>query len=203
MRIGDKGQVLRACRLLGELAAVQRPTAEWGLCFSRLEIVGERPGLLVESPARKTVRLDLKWDCTREALRCQLAAQGLPASPEPPGHDACLWTPRPDASSLIKHAYVLRELALSADAFYNYDIGQSWRGTVLDIAYQETSTDLLVEVDGKPWRIRQKIRTSRPGSLTGVAYSLMDQITGLVEGTHPVPSEDVREGTVILYSGRA
>lgn len=83
MRIGDPIRVGRGCRLLGEVAAVQRSNAGAGLCFSRVDLADDRGALLVHHPDRAPLHLDVEYGISRTDLRTlrrifQLRASAVP-----------------------------------------------------------------------------------------------------------------------------
>ncbi|MEU4541127.1 hypothetical protein AB0G15_40470 [Streptosporangium sp. NPDC023825] len=196
MRIGDTVQVRRACGLVFTVQGIQRFNAETGLCFARIGLIGERASLTVQHPDHPPVHLKVDYDISRQALRALLAAQSLPLDPEPADYDATMRTPHPHNSGELRHGYALYEIC-DTSAWDSYHKGRSWQGELTDILYAPTSTDLLVRLDGVPWRVRVKL-SSESGDLIGIAYSVVDNISTLMEAPSPDQREQVRHGEALI-----
>lgn len=196
MRLGDTAQVQRACGLLGQVQAIQRFNAEAGLCFTRIGLTGERASLVAEHPDHPLLHLEVDYSISRQALRALLTEQGLPAPPEPADHDYIMVTPRPNGPGPIRHGYALRELC-DTGAWTRYHEGRSWQGEITDIVDEPASTDLLVRLDGVPWRVTVKLSVREWGDLVGAAYSVVDRISTLVDTPSAVQREQMRHGEVL------
>ncbi|MBG0825953.1 hypothetical protein HS048_35365 [Planomonospora sp. ID91781] len=205
MRIGDTAQVRRACGLIANVQGIQRFNAEAGLRFARIGLTGERALLVVQHPGRPPLHLKVDYDITRQALGALLAAHGLPVRPESAeigGYDDIVTTPRPQDPGEHRHGYVLYEVC-DTSAWDAYHEGRSWRGELTDIVYTPASTDLLVRLDAVAWRVRVKLPLRESGGLIGIAYSVVDRITTLVEDPSPDQREQMRHGEVVItYSYR-
>ncbi|MGW0594343.1 hypothetical protein [Streptosporangium sp. NPDC002607] len=196
MRVGDSAQVHQACGLLAQVQAIQRFNAEAGLCFARIGLTGERASLVVEHPDHPPRHLKVDYDISRPALRALLTAQGRSARPEPADYDHTVVTPHPHGPGLIRHGYVLYELC-DTSAWTDYHEGRSWQGELTDIVYEPASTDLLVRLDGVPWRVTVKLSVRELGDLIGAAYSVVDRISTLLETPSAAQREQMRHGEVL------
>ncbi|MER5650208.1 hypothetical protein [Streptosporangium sp. NPDC002524] len=196
MRIGDTVQVQRTCGLLGQVQAVQRFNAEAGLCFTRIGLTGDSASLVVEHPDHPPLHLEVDYDVSRQALRALLSAQGLPARPEPADYDYTVVTPRPHGPALIRHGYVLYELC-DTSAWTDYHEGRSWQGELTDIVYEPAGTDLLIRLDGMPWRVTVKLSVHELGDLVGAAYNVVDRISALIETPSAAQREQMHHGEVL------
>ncbi|MFF0250003.1 hypothetical protein [Streptosporangium sandarakinum] len=202
MRVGDTARVHQACGLLAQVQAIQRFNAEAGLCFARIGLTGERASLVVEHPDHPPLHLEVDYDISRQALRALLTAQGLPADPEPAGYDHTAVIPDPRGPGLFRHGCVLYELC-DTSAWTDYHEGRSWQGEITDIVYEPAGTDLLVRLDGVPWRVTVKLSNRESGSLIGIAYSVIDRISTLLEAPSTKQREQMRRGEVtITYTGK-
>ncbi|MFC4062623.1 hypothetical protein ACFOWE_30355 [Planomonospora corallina] len=179
------------------MQAIQRFNAETGLCFARIGLTGERASLTVRHPDHLPLHLDVDYGISRQALRALLAMHGLPAHPEPTDYDSNIRTPRPQDPGELRHGYVLYEIC-DTSAWSSYHEGRSWQGELTDIIYEPTSTNLLVCLDVVPWQVKVKLPLREPGGLIGIAYSVVDRISTLMEDPSPEQREQMRHGEVLI-----
>ncbi|GHH70725.1 hypothetical protein GCM10017673_23050 [Streptosporangium violaceochromogenes] len=196
MRVGDSIQVHQACGLLAQVQAIQRFNAEAGLCFARIGFTGKQATLVVEHPNHPPLHLKVEYDISCEALRALLTARGLPARPEPADYDYTVMTPRPHGPGLIRHGYALHELC-DTSAWTDYHLAQPWQGELTDIVYEPDSTDLLMRLDGMPWRVRVRLSVRHAGDLVGAAYNVVDRIGNLLEKPSAEQREQMCHGEVL------
>ncbi|GAT71492.1 hypothetical protein PS9374_07183 [Planomonospora sphaerica] len=106
-------------------------------------------------------------------------------------------TPRPQDPGEFRHGYVLYEVC-DPSAWDSYHEGRSWQGELTDVVYAPASTYLLVRLDAVPWRVTVKLPLREPGGLIGIAYSVIDRITTLMEDPSPDQREQMRRGEVVI-----
>ncbi|MFI6503764.1 hypothetical protein [Nonomuraea typhae] len=200
MRIGNCDDVQRAFLGISHLAAVQRANAGQGLCMAKMEFADDHLRLLLRHRGRSRW-IDAPYGTSREDLRKLFAAQGLPAEVEPLDHEGSYWVSDFEESPLLRYAAVLHELARGADVWVGYHAWRSWRGDLLVVAYDAagtTSTDLVIQLDDRQWRLRVKISNRTPGALIGVGYSIIDHISTLLEQHSPAELDAMQSGNEIV-----
>ncbi|MFI6299917.1 hypothetical protein ACIBEJ_50555 [Nonomuraea sp. NPDC050790] len=184
-RTEDQPELVARLRLSYDLAATQRANAADGLRFASIRLGGDGGRCTVIPAGGPAVECHVGYSLpSRQALRDELAAQGVPLRAAPPD-DGTLGMPADDDPPLVQHAWIIKMIAYGLDPWTVY--ARSWAGDLLGIRLSARSTQACFRIDGVAPVVTVDVSHAGPSGRLGLNYTIVDRLSRLVdEGGEPV-----------------
>ncbi|MEU2282134.1 hypothetical protein ABZ614_09390 [Streptomyces sp. NPDC013178] len=173
--------------LVTDLAAIQRGSASLGFVVRRISLAETSPSVQVDWPDGTGTVLRPDPEAGVPALLDALGVAG-PTAPPPHDHDALYWAPGPDASPLLRYAWLLDQLGTASDAWYAY---APTPVDLLEIRTDATETaDITVGRPDHSDAVRVRVSLTTRTEATGIGYAVVERALE-TESTSPLAQEPV------------